>query len=90
MFFLMKSCEGEPKVVTKTVTKIEIVHDTINETIIKEVPKIVYVDKWNIIQLAKIAEPNKVHRVKCKRTGSSSDKEYDHYIFDLDAYWGGK
>ena len=52
--------------------------------------KIVYVDKWGIIDLAKIAEPDKVHRVKCKRTGSSSDNEYYHFIFDLDAYWGGK
>jgi hypothetical protein len=52
--------------------------------------KIVYVDKWSIVDIAKIAEPDKVHKVKCKRTGGSSDKEYDHYIFDLDAYWSGK
>jgi len=52
--------------------------------------KIVYTDKWNIIELAGIAEPDKVHRVKCKRTGSDSDREYDHSIFDLDAYFGDK
>ena len=52
--------------------------------------QIVYTDKWNIIELAGIAEPDKVHRVKCKRTGSDSDREYDHSIFDLDAYFGNK
>ena len=46
MFFLMKSCEGNPKVVTKTETKIVTKHDTINETIIKEVPKEVIVNKY--------------------------------------------
>ena len=52
--------------------------------------KIVYVDKWNIVELAKVAEPNKTHEVKCKRAGSSSDKEYTHSIFDLDGYWVGE
>ena len=52
--------------------------------------KIVYVDKWNIVELAKVAEPNKTHEVRCKRAGSSSDKEYMHSIFDLDEYWAGE
>lgn len=45
MFALIKQCEGDPKVVTKTVTKIVKVTDTINEVIIKEVPKKVYIEK---------------------------------------------
>ena len=52
--------------------------------------QIEYADKWTIIELAKIAEPDKVHKVKCKRTNSSSDKEYDHYIFNLNAYRSGE
>ena len=52
--------------------------------------QIAYTDKWNIIELAGIAEPDKVHIAKCKRAGSSSDNEYDHSIFDLDAYFGNK
>ena len=52
--------------------------------------EIVYTDKWQIVDLAKIAEPNKVHLAKCKRTNSSSDKEYQHSIFDLDGYWAGE
>ena len=45
MFFLMKSCEGEPKVVTKMVTKTEIVKEPITKVEIKEVTKTVYVQK---------------------------------------------
>ena len=52
--------------------------------------QIVYTDKWNIIELAKIAYHNLVHSLKCKRTNCSSDREYQHSIFDLDAYWSGK
>jgi len=50
MFALMKQCEGEPKVVTKTVTKIVTKHDTINNVIIKEVPKTVYVEKVKTVK----------------------------------------
>ncbi len=52
--------------------------------------EIVYTDKWAIIELAKIAEPNKVHLVKCKRTNCSSGKEYAHSIFDLSEYFVGE
>ena len=52
--------------------------------------KIVYTDKWNIVELAKIAEHNKTYEVKCKRAGSSSDREYTHSILNLDEYWVGK
>ena len=44
-FAVLKQCEGKPRTITKTVTKIEIVHDTINNTIIKEIPKKVYIEK---------------------------------------------
>jgi len=43
---LIKACEDEPKIVTKTVTKIEVKRDTIKLVTIKEVPKIVYVNKY--------------------------------------------
>ena len=49
-FALCKQCEGEPKVVTNTVTKIVTKHDTINEVIIKEVPKTVYVEKVKTVK----------------------------------------
>lgn len=50
MFALIKQCEGEPKVVTKTVTKVIKVHDTITEVKIKEVPKTVYVEKIKTVK----------------------------------------
>ena len=46
--------------------------------------EIVYTDKYNIIELAKIAAPNKVHRLKCKHTNSSSDREYIRTIFEVE------
>jgi hypothetical protein len=49
-FALMRQCEGEPKVVTNTVTKIVTKHDTITNTIIKEVPKTVYVEKVKTVK----------------------------------------
>jgi hypothetical protein len=45
IFALMKQCEGVPKTVTKTVTKIEIVHDTIKEVKIDTFKQKVYVQK---------------------------------------------
>lgn len=45
VFILMRSCEGEPKIVTTTVTKIVKVTDTINTVTIKEIPKKVYIEK---------------------------------------------
>ena len=50
MFFLMKSCESEPKVVTKTETKIVTKHDTIKTVEIKEVPKTVFIEKTKTIK----------------------------------------
>lgn len=43
---VVRSCEKEPKIVTKTVTKIVTLRDTIKTVTIKEVPKIVYVNKY--------------------------------------------
>lgn len=45
LFAIIKQCENEPKIVTKTETKTIIVTDTITETVIKEVPKTVYIEK---------------------------------------------
>ena len=44
-FALLKQCEGEPKVVTKTVTKIVTKYDTIKEVKIDTFKKKVYVQK---------------------------------------------
>ena len=46
--------------------------------------EIVYTDKYNIIELARVAKPNKVHRLKCKHTNSSSDREYIRTIFEVE------
>lgn len=43
--FLMKQCQPEPVIVTKTKTEYIKVTDTITETIIDTVPKLVYVEK---------------------------------------------
>jgi hypothetical protein len=43
---VVKQCEQEPKIVTKTVTKTETKTDTIIKVQIKEVPKIVYINKY--------------------------------------------
>ena len=45
-FALCKQCEGEPKVVTKTVTKVTKVHDTITEVKIDTFYTRVYVNKY--------------------------------------------
>ena len=45
LFAVIKQCEKEPKIITKTETKTIVVKDTITETVIKEVPKTVYVEK---------------------------------------------
>ena len=50
LFVALKSCEGKPKVVTKTVTKIETIHDTINTVSIKEIPKKVYIERTKTIK----------------------------------------
>ena len=46
LFVLLKTCEGEPRTITKTETKTIIKTDTVNEVIIKEIPKTVYVSKY--------------------------------------------
>ncbi len=45
LFCFIKQCEGKPKIVVKTETKIVKVSDTITEVEIKQIPKIVYVQK---------------------------------------------
>jgi hypothetical protein len=45
-FALMKQCEGEPKVVTNTVTKVTKVHDTITKVKIDTFYSRVYVNKY--------------------------------------------
>jgi len=50
VFALLKQCEEKPRVVTTTVTKVEIVHDTINTVSIKEIPKPVYIEKTKTIK----------------------------------------
>ena len=49
-FALIKQCEQEPKTVTKTKVVYKTKTDTIKETIIKEVPKTVYVEKIKTIK----------------------------------------
>ena len=44
-FAVLKQCEGKPRTITKTVTKIETIYDTINRVSIKEIPKKVYIEK---------------------------------------------
>lgn len=48
--FLVKRCEDEPKVITKTTTIVKTVKDTIRETIIEKVPERVYVEKIKTIK----------------------------------------
>ena len=50
MFALIKQCEGEPKVVTKTVTKVIKVHDTITEVKIDTFYTQVYIDKVKTVK----------------------------------------
>lgn len=45
-----KSCESEPKIKIKTETKIVTKHDTITNVVIKEIPKIVYVERFKTIK----------------------------------------
>ena len=52
--------------------------------------EIVYADKWNIIGLARIADPDNVRRVKCKAANNPSGNEFAHAIYDIDAYFCGK
>ena len=49
-FALCKQCEGEPKVVTKTVTKVTKVHDTITEVKIDTFYTRVYVEKVKTVK----------------------------------------
>lgn len=49
-FALLKQCEGEPKVVTKTVTKVITVHDTITEVKIDTFYTRVYVEKIKTVK----------------------------------------
>lgn len=50
LFCFIKQCESEPKIVVKTETKIVKVSDTITEVEIKQIPKIVYVDKIKTVK----------------------------------------
>lgn len=50
MFLLMRSCEDKQKIVTKVKTETIIKTDTITKTIIKEVPKVVYVEKIKTVE----------------------------------------
>lgn len=50
MFLLMRSCEEKPKIVTKVKTETIIKTDTITKTVIKEVPKVVYVEKIKTVE----------------------------------------
>ena len=47
---VVKSCEKEPKIVTRTVTKIVTKHDTIIKVKIQEVPKTVYIQKIKTVE----------------------------------------
>jgi hypothetical protein len=49
VMIIVRSCEKEPKITTKTVTKIEYVRDTFIKTVISE-PKVVYVQKIKTIE----------------------------------------
>jgi hypothetical protein len=49
-FFLLKKCEKEPKVITKTEIEYVKVTDTITKVEIKEVPKTVYINKIKTIK----------------------------------------
>ena len=48
--FLVKRCEGEPKVITKTTTIVKTVTDTVRETIIEKVPERVYVERLKTVK----------------------------------------
>lgn len=50
LLVIVKKCEQEPKTVTKTKVVYKTINDTIKETIIKEVPKIVHVEKIKTIK----------------------------------------
>jgi len=50
MFALMKQCEGKPKVVTKTITEVVKVHDTITEVKIDTIYTQVYIDKVKTVK----------------------------------------
>lgn len=50
LIWLNRQCEKEPEIIVKTVTKTVIVKDTITETIIKEVPKTVYVERIKTVK----------------------------------------
>ncbi|NRA92178.1 MAG: hypothetical protein HRU26_05740 [Psychroserpens sp.] len=50
MFFIMRSCEGEPKIITKTETKIEWKTDTVKVKEIQKLEKPVFVEKINTIK----------------------------------------
>ena len=49
-FAVLKQCEGKPRTITKTVTKIETIYDTINTVSIKEIPKKVYIEKIKTVK----------------------------------------
>ena len=50
MFLIMRSCEGETKVITETKTVIKWKEKKVIETIIDSVPKLVYVEKVKTIK----------------------------------------
>ena len=50
MFALLKQCETEPKVITKTKTKVTTVHDTITEVKIDTIYTRVYIEKTKTIK----------------------------------------
>jgi uncharacterized protein YrrD len=49
-FAALKQCEGKPKVVTKTTTKVKTIHDTITEVKIDTIYTQVYIEKTKTIK----------------------------------------
>ena len=80
LFAVIKQCEKEPKIITKTETKTIVVKDTITETVIKEVPKTVYVEK--IINQKGDTE---IVFVKDSTSTSIKSKQYDTTLKSNDA-----
>lgn len=59
-------------------------------TVMLDDEEVLYIDQWNIIGLARIADPDNVHRIKCKAANNPSGNEFAHAIYDIDAYFCGK
>jgi len=68
---IVRQCEKEPKIVTKTVTKTIIKHDTITKTIISE-PKTVYVKKY-----VNVKGKDKIVYLEKQDTSATEAKEYN-------------